>query len=166
MILFRASRCVESGEDTEALNFTSKIAPESARIELGTSEIPEAPMSTLGARRRRHKAEKGERSIDEEGLLDVMNKVAESMTAEISEDNDYSMKRSRLDEQRKAQIESLRKTFSQKRQLHESGLPAEDPEVTKELDLEIKCCKDRLGYFRKKEEELMQFYLGIVSPNS
>jgi hypothetical protein len=42
-----------------------------------------------------------------------MSKVAESMTAGSSATNDYSMKRSRLGEQRKAETESLRhKAFS------------------------------------------------------
>jgi hypothetical protein len=83
-----------------------------------------------------------------------MNKVAESMTAGSSAANDYSMKRSRLGEQRKAETESLMKLLSQKRDLRETGLSAEDPEIMEELEVEIKCCKDRLRHFRKEEEEL------------
>jgi hypothetical protein len=155
MILFRALRCGEPGEDTEVLNFTNKIAPEGARIELGANESPDKPISTLSARPRKRKADKGERGLDEEeGLLDVMNKVAESMPAGSSAANDYSMKRSRLGEQRKAETESLMKLLSQKRDLRETGLSAEDPEIMEELEVEIKCCKDRLRHFRKEEEEL------------
>jgi hypothetical protein len=80
--LFKASRCGEQEEDMEALNFTTKIAPEDARIELGSRESPDIPRSTLSARPRKRKVERGERfTRDEKGLLEVMNKVAESMTA-------------------------------------------------------------------------------------
>jgi hypothetical protein len=37
--------------------------------------------------------------------------------------------------------------LSQKRDLRETGLSAEDPEVTEEHDVEINCFKDRLRYF-------------------
>jgi hypothetical protein len=138
MILFRALRCGEPGEDTDALNFTNKIAQEGARIELGANGSPEKPMSTLSARPRKQNADKGERGLDEEeGLIEVMNKVAESMTARSNEENDYSMKRSHLGEQRKAETESLMKSFSQKRDLRETGLSAEDPEIMEELEVEI-----------------------------
>jgi hypothetical protein len=95
-------------------------------------------MSTLSARPRKRKADKGERGLDEEeGLIEVMNKVAESMTAGSSAENDYSMKHSHLGEQRKAETESLMKRFSQKRDLRETGLSAEDPEIMEELEVEI-----------------------------
>jgi hypothetical protein len=87
-------------------------------------------------------------------LLEVMNKVAESMTVESSAGSDYSMKPSRLGEQRKAETESLMKLLSPKRDLRETGLSAEDPEIMDELEVKIKCCKDRLRHFRKEEEEL------------
>jgi hypothetical protein len=58
MILFRALRCGEPGEDTEALNFTNKIAQEGARIEHGANESPDRPMSTLSARPCKRKAYK------------------------------------------------------------------------------------------------------------
>jgi hypothetical protein len=47
LVLFRALRCGEPDEDTEALNFTTKIAPEGVRIELGSKESPDtvAPRS-------------------------------------------------------------------------------------------------------------------------
>jgi hypothetical protein len=83
-----------------------------------------------------------------------MNKVAESMTAGSSADKEYSMKRPRLGEQRKAETESPMKLLSQKRDLRETGLSAEDAEVMEELKVEIKCCKDRLRHFRKEAEEL------------
>jgi hypothetical protein len=37
--LFRVLRCGDPGEDTEALNFTTNIAPAGARIELGTKVL-------------------------------------------------------------------------------------------------------------------------------
>jgi hypothetical protein len=84
----------------------------------------------------------------------VMHKVAESMTAGGSASNDYSEKRSRLGVHRKAETEGLMKLLSQKRELRESGLSEEDPEIMNELEVEIKCCKNRLRHFRKEEEEL------------
>jgi hypothetical protein len=106
-ILFRALRCGEPGEDTDALNFTNKIVPEGARIKLGANESPYKPMSTLSARPRKRKADKVERGLDKEEGLQVMNKVAESMISGSSADNDYSMKRSRLGEQRKAELKAF-----------------------------------------------------------
>jgi hypothetical protein len=47
------------------------------------------------------------------------------------------------------------KLLSQKRELRESGLLSEDPEIMEELEVEIKCCRSRLHYFRKEEEDLM-----------
>jgi hypothetical protein len=155
LALFRALRCGEPGEDTDACNFTTKIAPECARIELGTKGSPDIPTSTPSARPRKRKAERGECGLgDEESLLEVMNKVAESMTAGSSAGNDFSTKRSRLGEQRKTETESLVKLLSQKRELRESGLAAEDPEIMDEIEVEIKCCKDRLRHFRMEEEKL------------
>jgi hypothetical protein len=154
-LLFRALRCGEPGEDTEALNFTTKIAPEGARIELGARESPDKPTSSLSTRPRKRKADqKGRGTGEEERLLDVMNKVAESITAGSSAGNDYSTKRSRLGEQRKAETQGLVNLLSQKRELRESGLSAEDPEIMEELEVEIKCCKERLRHFRKEEEDL------------
>jgi hypothetical protein len=59
-----------------------------------------------------------------------------------------------LGEQRKNETEILVKLLSQNRELQESGLLEEDQEIMDELELEIKCCKDRLRHFRKEEEEL------------
>jgi hypothetical protein len=155
LALFRVLRCGEPGEDTEALNFTTKVAPAGARIELGTKESPDVPTSTLSARPRKRKRDQGECGLgDEQSLLEVMNKLAESMTAGSSDGNDYSTKRSRLGEQHKVETESLMKLLSQKRELRETGLSEEDPELLEELEVEIKCCKDRLRHFRKEEEEL------------
>jgi hypothetical protein len=155
LILFRALRCGEPDEDTEALNFTTKIAPEGARIELGSKESADTPKSTLISRPRKRKQEhEGPSHSTEESLLDVMHKVAESMTAGGSASNDYSEKRSRLGVHRKAETEGLMKLLSQKRELRESGLSEEDPEIMNELEVEIKCCKNRLRHFRKEEEEL------------
>jgi hypothetical protein len=156
LVLFRALRCGEPDEDTEALNFTTKIAPEGVRIELGSKESPDTPTPTLSARPKKRKHEKGIHSQSDDGnLLEVMNKVAESMTAGSSADNGYSEKRSRLGAHRKAETESLMKLLSQKRELRESGLSEEDTEIMNELEVEIKSCKNRLRHFRKEEEELM-----------
>jgi hypothetical protein len=92
---------------------------------------------------------------DEGNLLEVINRVAESMTAGSSADNGYSEKRSRLGAHRKAEIESLMKLLSQKCELRESGLSVEDTEIMNELEVEIKSCKNRLRHFRKEEDELM-----------
>jgi hypothetical protein len=109
----------------------------------------------LIARPKKRKAEERDRGMgEEEDLLKVMNKVAESMTAGSSAENNYSTMRSRLGEQRKAETESLMKLLSQKREIRESGLSAEDPDILDEVEIEIKCCKDRLRHFRKEEEEL------------
>jgi hypothetical protein len=117
---------VESQGDTEALNFTNEVGPDGAGTEPGTNETPDKPMATLGAEPRKRKADRKERSLEEkEGLLEVMNKVAKSMTAGSSAGNDYSMKRSRLGEQRKAETESHMKLLSQKRELLEPGLSAD-----------------------------------------
>ena len=84
-----------------------------------------------------------------------MQKVAESMTHEEKSVRGTSEKRSRIGEHRKAETESLMKLLSHKRELRESGLLSEDPDIMEELDLEIKCCRSRLHYFRKEEEDLM-----------
>jgi hypothetical protein len=83
-----------------------------------TDESPVKPISTLGTRRRKCNEYKGERGLyGEEMLLDLMKRVAESMTAESSADNNYSIKRSRLGEQRKAETESIINFLSQKRDI-------------------------------------------------
>jgi hypothetical protein len=64
------------------------------------------------------------------------------MTAGSNAGNKSSTKRSRLGKQRKNETDSLVKLLSQKRELRESGLLEEDPEIMDELELEIKCCKD------------------------
>jgi hypothetical protein len=155
LALFKALRWGESEEDMEALNFTIKIAPECARIELGSKESPDIPSSTLIARPRKRKVEPGERFRSyEEGLLEVMKNVAESMTARSSAGNDSSTKRSILGEQRTNETERLVQLLSQKRELLESGLLEEGPEIMDELELESKCCKNRLRNFRKEKEKL------------
>jgi hypothetical protein len=155
-VLFRALRCVESDEDKEALNFTTKITAEGVCIELGSKDSPDTQASTLSSNLGKSKYEKGVRSAsDEEGILQVMNKVAESMAHEGNPGRETSEKRSRLGERRKAETENLMKLLSQKRELRESILLSEDPEIMEELDVEIKCCRSRLHYFRKEEEYLM-----------
>jgi hypothetical protein len=47
------------------------------------------------------------------------------------------------------------KLISQKRELRESGILSEDTEIMEELEVEINCCRIRLHYFRKEEEDLM-----------
>ena len=155
-VLFRALRCGEPDEDKEALNFTTKIAAEGVRIELGSTDSPDTPASTLSSKPRKRNYKKGLRSAsDEEGILQVMQKVAESRKHEEKSVRGTSEKRSRIGEHRKAETESLMKLLSQKRELRESGLLSEDPDIMEELDVEIKCCRSRLHYFRKEEEDLM-----------
>jgi hypothetical protein len=80
LALLKALRCGESEEDMKALNFTTKIAPECALIELRSKESPDIPSSTLSARPRKRKVERRERfPTDEEGLLEVINKVSGSV---------------------------------------------------------------------------------------
>jgi hypothetical protein len=125
--LFRALRCGEQDEDTEALNFTTKIAPEGVRIELGSEASTDTPAPIVSASPSKRKNERGIRSQSEDGsLLEVMNKVAESMTAGSSAENGYSEKRSRLGAHRKAETDRLMMLISQKRELRESGLSEED----------------------------------------
>jgi hypothetical protein len=140
----------------ESFNFVTKIAPEDVRIELGSKESLDTPMQTLSARYRKRKHEQGIRDQSDDGsLLEVMNKVAESMTVGSSADNGYSEKRSGLGAHRKAETERLVKLFSQKRELRESGTSEGDTEIMSVLEVEIKSCKNRLCHFRKEEEELM-----------
>jgi hypothetical protein len=156
-VLFRALRCGESDEDKEALNFTTKIYAEGVRIELGSKDSPDTPASMLSSNPRKRKYEKGVRSAsDEEVILQVMHKVAESMAHEGNPVRGTSKKRYRLGEHRKPETENLMKLLSQKRELRESGLLREDPEIMEELEVEIKCCRSRgLHYFRKEEKDLM-----------
>jgi hypothetical protein len=155
LVLLQALRCEEPGEDMDALKFATKIAPACARIELGTKESSDIPSSTLRARPKKRKVEERECGMgEEEDLLQVMNKAAESMTAGSSAENIYSTKRWGLGEQRKTETKSLLKLLSQMREIRESGLSAEDPYIIYEVEIEIKCCKDRLRHFRKEEEEL------------
>jgi hypothetical protein len=116
-VLFRALRCGESDEDKEALNFTTKIAAEGVRIELCSKDSPDTPASTLSSNPRKRTYEKGVRSAsDEEGILQVMHKVAESMAHEGNHVRGTSEKRSRPGEHRKAETENLMKLLSQKRE--------------------------------------------------
>jgi hypothetical protein len=82
----RAVRFKEPDEDTETLNFTTRIDLEDVRVELRSKEIPESldfPNPTVSAIPGKRKHEKGICSqSDDERQLEVMNKVAESMTAE------------------------------------------------------------------------------------
>jgi hypothetical protein len=96
-VLFRVLRCGESDEDKEALNFTTKIAAECVIIELGSKDSPDTPASTLSSTTRKRKCEKGVRSAsDEEVILQVMRKVAESMSHEGNPVCGTSEKRSRI----------------------------------------------------------------------
>jgi hypothetical protein len=140
----------------EALNFTTKIALEVVRRELGSKESPDTPTPILSARPSKRKHEKNIRHQGDNGnLIEVMNRVADSITAGSSADNGYSEKRSRLGAHRKVETESLVKLPSQKRELHESGLSEEDTEIMNDLEVELKSCKTRLRHFRKEEVELM-----------
>jgi hypothetical protein len=135
-VLFRALRCGEPDEDTEVLNFTTKIAAEGVRIELGTNDSLDITSSTPDTRPRKRKSTGNDGSLcDEESILGVMNKVAESMTAGGSPELDYCTKRSRFGEHRKAETDRLMRLLSQKRELRESGLLSEDLEVMEELEI-------------------------------
>jgi hypothetical protein len=96
-VLFRALQGVESDEDKEALYFTTKIGSEGVRIELCSKDSPDTPASTLSSNPRKRKYEKGVRSAsDEEGILQVIHKVAESMAHEGNPVRGTSETRSRL----------------------------------------------------------------------
>jgi hypothetical protein len=98
-VVFRALRCGELNEGKEALNFTTKIAAEGFRIELGSKDSPDTPASTLSSNAIKRKYEKGVRSLSyEEVILQVMHKVAESMAHEGNPVPGTSEKRSRLGE--------------------------------------------------------------------
>jgi hypothetical protein len=92
---------------------------------------------------------------DEEGILQVMHKVAELIAHEGNPVRGTSEERSRLGEHRKAETENLMKLLSQKRELRESGHLREDPEIMEELEVEIKWFRSQLHYFRKEEEDMM-----------
>jgi hypothetical protein len=80
----------------------------------------DTPTPILSERPNNRKHEKNIRNQSDDGnLLEVMNRVAESITAGSSADNGYSEKRSRLGAHRKAETESLMKLLSQKRELSE-----------------------------------------------
>lgn len=164
LILFRVLRCGESDEDTEVFNFTSKIAPRGVGVELGHKEAHDVDnLSGSAGDRRTNKKEGKRKTRGDEGkdddILSVLREAVsvqrESLSVGSATDNEgYSTKRFRVGERRQAETTSLMKLVAQRRELRETGLDKEDPDILDFLNAEIESSKKRLSHFQNEEKNM------------
>lgn len=143
----------EAGEDTEVLNFTTKIAPAGVSVELGHGDSQSPTPVTKGKGKKRKDPQIGDHPDSD--LVIIMKDVAHYIKyGSGTKEEPRALNCSRLGAHGQACKERIMRLLSQTKSLWEWGLNKESPDVVTVIEAEIKSCKDTMRHF-KNEEQIM-----------
>lgn len=92
------------------------------------------------------------KSMVKNALVDVMSRVADSMSAKSNEPAvDEASRRSILGKKRKSELHSLLDLMERKKSSRDSGLLLDSEDIAADLYKEIRCTRARLDFFRRKK---------------